>query len=96
MLAGGSISWCSAIQKRVALSTYGVEYIALGGAVKERLWIEIFINDLNVVIHFGTVPIGIHLDNESAIKLTKDPGFHQRSKYINIRHHALTTFTSPV
>jgi hypothetical protein len=88
-LAGGPISWCSAIQKVVALSTCEAEYMALGEAVKEAVWIKNFINNLNVGIHFDNVPIEVHVDNESAIKLAKNPEFHQRSKHIDIRHHFL-------
>jgi hypothetical protein len=84
-LAGGPISWASSIQKVVALSTCEAEYIALSEAVKEGLWIKNFINDLDVGIHFDKIPI--HVDNESAIKLAKNPEFHQRSKHIDIRHH---------
>ncbi|CAI9626822.1 unnamed protein product [Alternaria burnsii] len=84
-LANGPISWSSAIQKVVAQSTCEAEYMALGEAVKEAIWLMSFINDLNLGIHFSTVPI--HVDNQSAIKLSKNPEFHQRSKHIDIRHH---------
>jgi hypothetical protein len=86
-LAGGPISWSSAIQKIVAQSTCEAEYMALGEAVKEALWIKDFINDLGITIRFDTVPIDV--DNESAVKLAKNPEFHQRSKHIGIRHHFL-------
>jgi hypothetical protein len=86
-LAGGPISWSSAIQKVVAQSTCEAEYMALGEAVKEALWIKDFINDLGTIIRFDTVPI--YVDNESAVKLAKNPEFHQRSKHIDIRHHFL-------
>jgi hypothetical protein len=87
-LAGGPISWSSAVQKVVAQSTCEAEYMALGEAVKEALWIKDFINNLGLPgIHFNTVPI--HVDNESAVKLAKNPEFHQRSKHIDIRHHFL-------
>jgi len=32
-------------------------------------------------------PISIHCDNQSAIKLAKNPVFHARSKHIEIHHH---------
>jgi hypothetical protein len=86
-LAGGPVSWSSQKQKVVALSTCEAEYIALSEAVKEALWIKSFINDLNIGIHFDTVPI--HVDNESAIKLAKNPEFHNRSKHIDIKYHFL-------
>jgi hypothetical protein len=86
-LAGGPISWSSQKQKVVALSTCEAEYMALSEAVKEALWIKSFINNLNIGIHFDTVPI--HVDNESAIKLAKNPEFHNRSKHIDIKYHFL-------
>lgn len=59
--------------------------MAANEAVKEAVWIKRFINDLNVGIHFDTIPL--HVDNESAIKLVANPEFHQRTKHIDIRHH---------
>ena len=32
-------------------------------------------------------PIVIHCDNQSCIKLTKNPVFHDRSKHIEMRYH---------
>ena len=87
ILAGGPISWSSTIQKVIAQSTCEAEYMALGEAVKEAIWLKSFINDLDIGIHFNTVPI--HVDNQSAIKLAKNPEFHQRSKHIDLRHHFL-------
>jgi len=31
--------------------------------------------------------IPLSIDNKSALKLTKNPEFHGRTKHINIRHH---------
>lgn len=84
-LAGGPISWSSTAQRVVAQSTCEAEYMALGDAVKEAVWIKNFINDLNVSIQFDSIPI--HVDNEAAIRLSKNPEFHQRSKHIDLRHH---------
>jgi len=61
--------------------------MALADAVKEGLWIKNFINDLNTGIQFDSLPI--HVDNESAIKLSKNPEINTRSKHIDIRHHFL-------
>jgi hypothetical protein len=83
--AGGPVSWSSTRQKVVALSTCEAEYMAAGEAVKEACWIKRFINDLGTAITIDTIPI--HVDNDSAIKLTDNPEQHQRSKHIDIRHH---------
>jgi hypothetical protein len=86
-LAGGPVSWSSTVQKSTALSICEAEYIALADAAKEGIWIKNFINNLNTGIKFDSVPI--HVDNESAIKLSKNPEIHTRSKHIDIRHHFL-------
>jgi hypothetical protein len=84
-LAGGPVSWSSRRQSVVALSTCEAEYMAASEAAKEACWIKRFINDLGTAINFKTIPL--HVDNASAIKLTNNPEFHQRSKHIDIRHH---------
>jgi hypothetical protein len=85
-LAGGPISWSSQRQKTVATSTMDAEYIAGAEAAKEAVWLRNFINDLKIPgIHIVTVPI--YIDNNSALKLTRNPEFHSRSKHIDVKHH---------
>ena len=80
----GIISWSSERQKSVSISTMEAEYIAASEATKELVWIkrllkEIFENELKMPIYF--------MDNQSAIRLIKNPEFHKRSKHIDIRYH---------
>jgi len=85
-LAGGPVSWSSQRQKTVATSTMDAEYIAGAEAAKEAVWIRNFINDLRIPgVHIDTVPL--YIDNNSALKLTKNPEFHSRSKHIDVKHH---------
>ena len=85
-LAGGPVSWSSQRQKTVATSTMDAEYIAGAEAAKEAVWIRNFINDLRIPgVHIGTVPL--YIDNNSALKLTRNPEFHSRSKHIDVKHH---------
>lgn len=85
-LAGGPISWSSQRQKTVATSTMDAEYIAGAEAAKEAVWIRNFINDLRIPgVHIDTVPL--YIDNNSALKLTRNPEFHSRSKHIDVKHH---------
>src|SRR5204862_6477111 len=45
-----------------------------------------FINDLRIPgIRIDTVPL--YIDNNSALKLTRNPEFHSRSKHIDVKHH---------
>lgn len=85
-LAGGPVSWSSQRQKTVATSTMDAEYIAGAEAAKEAVWIRSFINDLRIPgVHVDAVPL--YIDNNSALKLTRNPEFHSRSKHIDVKHH---------
>lgn len=82
--ASGPVSWCSQKQPTVALSTTESEYIAGCQAVKELLWLKALLSDLTAPV---ITPIVIYIDNQSAIKLIKNPEFHKRTKHIDIKFH---------
>jgi hypothetical protein len=85
-LAGGPVSWLSQRQKTVAISTIDIEYIAGAEAAKEAVWIRNFINDLRIPeVYIDTVPL--YIDNNLALKLTRNPEFHSRSKHIDVKHY---------
>ena len=77
------ISWHSSRQKTVSLSSTEAEYIGFTSAVKELIWLNQLLSELNRQV-FQLV---IYCDNKSAICLAKNPEFHVRSKHIDIRHH---------
>lgn len=84
----GIISWNSEKQKCVSLSTTESEYVAASNATKELIWLKRMFNELlsqksNVIEFF--------MDNQSAIRLIKNPEFHKRSKHIDIRYHFIRT-----
>ena len=85
-LAGGAISWCSRKQNSVALSSMEVKYIAASEAAKEGVWLKEFLASLKVV-ESASQPITIFCDNMAAIKVSKDPKFHSKSKHIEGRYH---------
>ena len=87
-LGGCVIAWASRRQKSVALSTCEAEYIAAAEAAKEAIWLLSLLKELNV----PGIPqdaIKLHIDNNAAMKLTKNPEFHARTKHIELRHHFL-------
>ena len=87
-LAGCPVSWCSQRQKTVSSSSTEAEYIAASDACKEAIWLKGFHNEIAPKMNHPeqtTIPLAI--DNASALKLTKNPEFHGRTKHINIRHH---------
>lgn len=92
LLAQGPISWSSKRQKTVAMSSCEAEYVAASEATKEAMWLRRLIKEL-IGIHTLTSgynnphTLVLEIDNNSAIKLSKNPEFHARSKHIAIRHH---------
>jgi hypothetical protein len=78
------VSWCSRKQSSVALSTAEAEYIALSVAVREAVWLRKLLTDL---FDHEMDPTTIHCDNQSCVKLSENPVFHDRSKHIEIKYH---------
>jgi hypothetical protein len=81
---GGAIHWSSKRQSTVALSTTEAEFIAAAGAAREALWIRKLLGDLEV--DFGGGALLIYGDNQSALKLIRNPILSLRSKHIDIAH----------
>jgi hypothetical protein len=81
---GGAVSWSSKKQPIVALSTTEAEYIAATHAAKEAMWIRMFLSEIARPL---AKPITIHLDNISAISITRNDEYHPRTKHIDIRYH---------
>lgn len=62
------------------MSTMESEYIAASDAVKELIWLLDELTDKNNDVKFL-------MDNQSAIRLIKNPEFHKRTKHIDVRYH---------
>lgn len=84
MMGDGIVAWCSQRQKSVALSTTEAEYIALSQSIQELTWLTLLISDL--LETQGDTPV-LYADNQSAIKLVKNPEYHKRTKHIDVRYH---------
>lgn len=79
------ISWSSQRQKTVALSTTEAEYVAATEAAKEAVWLKGLINELGTQFRIESIPL--YIDNNSAMKLTRNAEFHARTKHIGIKYH---------
>lgn len=84
ILGTGIISWGSERQKSVALSTSESEYIAASNAIKELVWLKRLLTELT--LNENITP-KFYMDNQSAIRLIKNPEFHKRTKHIDVRYH---------
>jgi hypothetical protein len=84
ILHSAMISWGSRKQKSVALSTTKEEYITAYEACTKATWLRKLISDLFDQIPDSTI---IHCDNQSCIRLSEHPVFHERSKHIEIKYY---------
>ena len=78
------VSWSAVKQKAISLSSTEAEYYSLTHAIKEALWIRLFLT-----LHSFPVPRPFPLlsDNQSACALANNSSITSRSKHIDIRHH---------
>ncbi|XP_003375210.1 copia protein [Trichinella spiralis] len=83
MCAGGAVLWHSQKQRSVALSTTEAEYVAASEAAKDMMWLMTLFAEVTEV---KQKPI-LFVDNMGAVKLSKNPEFHKRSKHIDVRFH---------
>jgi hypothetical protein len=83
-LGSTMISWCSRKQNFVALSTAGAQYIAACEACIEVIWLRKIISDLFDQVLDLTI---IHCEDQSCIRLSEHPVFHERSKHIEIKYY---------
>jgi hypothetical protein len=80
---GCAISWKASLQATVALSTTEAEYMAITEAVKEAIWLRGLFSEIYGKMQVVTV----YCDSQSAIHLTKDAMYHERTKHIDVRYH---------
>ncbi|GJR88650.1 retrovirus-related pol polyprotein from transposon TNT 1-94 [Tanacetum coccineum] len=59
------------------------EYMALTEAVKESIWLKGLLIELGVNLR----SVVVNCDNQSAIHLSRNEMFHERTKHINVRYH---------
>ena len=83
LICGCLVSWYSHTQQVVALSTAEAEYIAITDIAKEIAWFKLFMSEMG----FPQGNVVVCEDNEAAIKISKNPQDHKRTKHIQVRYH---------
>jgi hypothetical protein len=83
------VSWFSRKQKSVAFISTETKYVAASQSSCEALWLRKMLVGL-----FGLQlrPTVIYCDNQSCIKLSKNPVFHDQSNHIEIRYHFIRDY----
>ena len=84
MLAGGAISWRSAKQTLVALSTMTTEFVACYEASNQGIWLRNFVTELRILEDVER-PLKISYDNKSAVLYSNNNRSSTKSKHIDIK-----------
>jgi hypothetical protein len=83
-LSNDAVSWQSAKQKVVALSSCEAEYIVASMAATQGVWMSRLMEEM--LGKESDTPL-LYVDNKAAISLIKNLVMHDRSKHIEIRFH---------
>jgi hypothetical protein len=90
-MSSRAMSWSSRKQPVVTLSTIKVEFVAAASCACQAVWLRGILEKLK---HIQTKSIIVYCDNNSAIKLSKNPVMYgRRSKHIDVRFHFLRELT---
>jgi hypothetical protein len=83
-LNGNVVTWTSQKQRVVSLSSCEAEYIAAASAACQGVWLVRLLADLTGE---RLQKFRLLMDSKSAIELSKNPVYHERSKHIDTRYH---------
>ena len=84
MIGKAPVVFKSKYQRTVALSSAEAEYMALSLCTQEVLWVRSMLKDMGQEQKGGTL---VWEDNQGAIALACNAGYHARTKHVDIRHH---------
>ena len=82
----GPVFWASRKQASCASSTTEAEYLAASSTTKEIIWHRRLLSSLG---HHPVSPTPLFTDNQSALRLIKNPEFHRRTKHIDVQYHVI-------
>ncbi|WJZ94710.1 hypothetical protein VitviT2T_013543 [Vitis vinifera] len=90
LLSEGVVAWSSKKQPVVTLSTTEAEFVAAASCACQGVWMKRVLEKLG---HSQGKCTTVLCDNNSTIKLSKNPIMHGRSKHIDVRFHFLHDLT---
>ena len=83
-IGNSPVSWNSKKQSSTSRSSCESEYRALARCSCEAVWIRRLLGELKVL---DNKPTHLFCDNQSSIKLSYNPVFHEKSKHFEIDFH---------
>ena len=78
------VSWSARKQRTVSTSSTESEYYALANAVKEAIWLKLF---LNLMLLPSPTLLLILCDNQSTCTIANTDVIFSRTKHIDMQHH---------
>lgn len=84
LLGSNVVSWCTKRQPTVSRSSTEAEYRALAQTACELTWLSYILRELHIS---QPDPALLLCDNLSAVHLSANPGFHGRTKQMEIDYH---------
>ena len=84
LFVGVATAWHMKKQAIVALSSTEAEYIAATLTAKEGIWLWSIIQELNIL---QISKFRLWCDNQSCVKITKNPKITDQNKHIRARYH---------
>ncbi|GJR04894.1 ribonuclease H-like domain-containing protein [Tanacetum coccineum] len=78
------VSWKSKKQNTLSKCSTKAEYKAIASVTSEVIWILKILNDLQIE---NLLPVSLHCDSNSAIKIAANQVFHERTKHLEIELH---------
>lgn len=82
----GPVFWASRKQASCASNTTEAEYLAASSTTKEIIWHRRLLTSLGKT---PDSPTPLYTDNQSALRLIKNPEFHCRTKHIDVQYHVI-------
>ena len=84
MFSGGPIFWSSKKQASIALSLVEAKYRGAVNACIQAVWFQGILSEFDLGSTLSTI---LFYDNQSAIKISKNPVARQRTKHVEIHMH---------
>jgi hypothetical protein len=83
-----TISWSCKKQATMVNSSTEAEYISSWEASCEIVWLCRILQDLGTIQQTPTI---LWIDNQSTIKMAKNPVFHSKTKHVDTKYHFIRT-----
>ena len=80
------VNWRSHRQDTVARSTAHAELVAANKTGNNGVWYRTFLEELG---YPQTRPTPLYMDNQTAIRFSKNPEFHSKMKSLDVKYHWL-------